>query len=41
MKRWRRWADWAVVWLISLLIDGAVAVLQLIRRRNRGGGGTA
>ncbi len=41
MTRWRLWKDWAVVWFFSLLIEAAVTVLRLIRRRNRDGEGTA
>ncbi len=41
MTVWRRWKDLAVVWFFSLLIEAAVTVLRLIRRRNRDGEGTA
>lgn len=40
MKRWRRWADWAVVWFFSLLIQAAVLAVRLIRGRNRDREGT-
>lgn len=35
MKRWRRWADLAVVWFFSMLIEAAVAAVRLIRGRSR------
>lgn len=36
MTRWRRWADWAIVWFFSLLIQAAVAAVRLIRGQRRG-----
>lgn len=40
MKRLRRWADWAVVWIFSLLIEAAVTLVRLIRGRNQDREGT-
>ncbi len=38
MKRWRRWKDGAIVWFYAVLIDAAIALIRLIRRREHPGG---
>ncbi|MCS7041725.1 MAG: hypothetical protein NZR01_02935 [Bryobacteraceae bacterium] len=41
MKRWSLWKDRAIVWLYAALIEAAIALIRLIRRReSRGGEGT-
>lgn len=35
MRRWRLWADLAIVWFFSLLIEAAVTVVRLIRGRSQ------
>lgn len=38
MTRWRRWTDLAIVWFYAALIDAAIALIRLIRRREHPGG---
>lgn len=40
MKRWRLVADRLTVWAFYVLIQAAVTMIRLIRRRRRDGEGT-
>lgn len=39
MTRWRLWKDQAIVWFFALLIDAAIALIRIIRRRKSPGAG--